>query len=73
MADVWTSMLLSPGTILYVAAPTDETISIIEQILPMGPLLALLSMLGAAPPSGVKVQPAGEFHDRTRPYNRRIG
>lgn len=81
MADVWTSMLLSPGTILYMASPTDETVAILEQILPIGQLLKLFGSLGAiSPDSGpLKAIPAagggsqqGGLHRFPSAYDKRV-
>ncbi len=46
-ADEWTDMILSPGTILFAAAPTEETIAVIEQILPISEILDLLRTIAA--------------------------
>ena len=63
MADEWTDMLLSPSTILYVAAPTNEQIAIVEQIVPLNEIvdaLIKLSTLGGAQNGGAGRPQAGD-------------
>lgn len=45
MDDEWTDMVLSPGTILFAAAPTEESIAIVEQIIPLRQIFEALYSL----------------------------
>ena len=67
MEDTWTSVLLEPGTIWYVASPANEKIAVIQQNLPAGVfqipsllqrmVIALEKLAGTAPAVVSSVKP----------------